>query len=58
MQERADHIAEWVMLTNTKMVHNEPFFSQAKVGAGRGNEGGARAAALASGVMAAILMAR
>jgi ParB/RepB/Spo0J family partition protein len=43
-QERADHVAEWVKLTGEKMAQVAPFLENAKVGAGRGNEGGLRAA--------------
>lgn len=50
VQERADHIAEWIRLTEDKMGQLAPFSSNAKTGAGRGNKGGLRAAVRDLGV--------
>ncbi|GAN55453.1 hypothetical protein [Tanticharoenia sakaeratensis] len=47
LQERADHIAEWVRITENKLAHNEPV-SRAKEG--RGNTGGVRAAVRELGI--------
>lgn len=44
VQERADHIAEWVRLTDEKLAQSAP------VSGGRGNEGGVRAAARELGI--------
>lgn len=45
--ERTDQIAEWIRLTEERQEENDPhgsFSENGKVGAGRGNEGGVRAA--------------
>jgi hypothetical protein len=49
-QERADHIAEWVRLTEDKKAQDAPFSKPAKHGAGRGNEGGINAAVRELGI--------